>query len=179
MFFQFLYWFLKFCQDDKHLKISILVWTVTVFKLGNNATSHSRLGSALRRTGRGVLITMGSVWGDKSHEREGFTPVMFVAGLWSLWERLTSTQFGSTVAMFLSARVVARSSRQTKASTDTRSFFFIAIHNTGRVFCNFFMWSKGVGEEKDCSLHIQKKDRHPLSSRLEIFYLVFNLKKNL
>ena len=84
------------------------------------ATTPSRLGSALRSKRRGALICwhldikkfQGPVceeiqvvagWdqcGGTNHTRgRGLTPVMSVTRLLSHWERLTSTQFGSTVAM--------------------------------------------------------------------------------
>ena len=51
----------------------------------------------------------------------GFTPVTSVTKLSSLCKCLASTKFGSTVAMCLPARVVARSSTPTTASTYTIS----------------------------------------------------------
>ena len=51
----------------------------------------------------------------------GLIPIMTVTRLSSLCERLTSTHFGSTVAMCFSARVVAKCSKPTTTSTDTRS----------------------------------------------------------
>ena len=58
--------------------------------------------------------------GRTKHMRDkGFTHVMSVTRLSSLYKHLTSIQSGSTLAMCLSARVVARSSRTTTALTDT------------------------------------------------------------
>jgi hypothetical protein len=57
---------------------------------------------------------------------------MSVAKLSSLCKCLASTEFGSTVAMCLPARVVARSSTPTTASTDTISWC-VASLTTGRV----------------------------------------------
>ena len=159
----------------------------------SSATSPSRLGSALRSTWRGVLICwhldlkmsravcegihVVAGWdqcGRTKHMREkGFTPVMSVTRLSSLCKRLTSTQFGSTVAMCLSARVVGRSSRPTTASTDTRSFLVECL-TTGRVFATSLCRARGGEEEKDCSVQLQEEGRHPLPSQLEIYYLVFN-----
>ena len=116
----------------------------------SSATSPSRLGSTFRSTWRGVHLDlkmsraglwgksccywMGSLWGDKAQKRErGFTPVMYVTMLSSLCKRLTSTYFGSTVAMCLSARVVTRSSRPTTASTNTRSLLASSL-TTWRTF---------------------------------------------
>ena len=61
------------------------------------------------------------------------TPVINVTKLSSLCKCLASTKFGSTVAMCLPARVVARSSTPTTASTDTISLC-VASLTTGRVF---------------------------------------------
>ena len=58
---------------------------------------------------------------------------MYVTRLLGLWERLTSTYFGSTVTMCLSARVVARSSRPATPSTDKKNFFGLKL-TTGRAF---------------------------------------------
>ena len=111
--------FKKYCKTDiwlsyRHTEGSAL----------SSATSPSRRGSALRSTWRGVLIFwqldlqvsraglwgkssycwIGSVWGDKTQERERrFTPVMSVTKLSSLCKCLVSTQLGSTVAMCLFA----------------------------------------------------------------------------
>ena len=37
---------------------------------------------------------------------------------------------------------------------------------------------KGGGEEMDGSVQLQEEGRHPLPSQFEIFYLVFNNRKN-
>ena len=65
------------------------------------------------------------------HKREiWFTPVVGVTRLSSLCKHLTSTQFGSTVAMCLSARVGAR---RTTLSTDT-TILCVASLTIGRYF---------------------------------------------
>ena len=43
-------------------------------------------------------------------------------------------------------------------------------------FCNFSMWGKGGGEEKDGSVQLQEEGRHPLPSQLEINYLLYKQK---
>ena len=64
----------------------------------------------------------------QEHKRErGFILVMSVTRLSSLCQRLTSTKFGGTVTMCLSARVVARISIQTTESTDTTTTFFFFV----------------------------------------------------
>ena len=40
-------------------------------------------------------------------------------------------------------------------------------------FCNFSMWGKGGGEEKDGSVQLKEEGRHFLQSQLEICYLLF------
>ena len=65
----------------------------------------------------------------KQKREWGFNPVMSVTRLLSLCQQLTST--GSTAAMSLFARVVARSSRPITASTDTRSLC-VASLSAGR-----------------------------------------------
>ena len=67
---------------------------------------------------------MGSVLGDKDRERNY---------LCNACDSLTRTNLGSTVAMCLSARVVARSSNKTTSSTDTRSLCVTSL-TTGRAF---------------------------------------------
>ena len=62
-----------------------------------------------------MLLLDGISVGGTKHKRErGFTPVLSVTKLSSLCKCLASTKFGRTVAMCLSERVVARSSRPTK-----------------------------------------------------------------
>ena len=57
-----------------------------------------------------MLLLDGISVGGTKHKRErGFTPVMSVIKLSSHCKCLASTKFGSTVAMCLPARVVARS----------------------------------------------------------------------
>ena len=63
--------------------------------------------------------------------------------------------------MYLSARVVARSSRPTTASTDTS--FLVASLITGSAF-----------EKKDGFVQLKEEGRHPLPSQSEIYYLLFN-----
>ena len=68
------------------------------------------------------------------HKRERrFISEMSMASVLFRCQRLTSTKFCSTVAMCLSARVVAKSSRSTKASTDTRSLSAASLA-IGRAF---------------------------------------------
>ena len=66
--------------------------------------------------------------------------------------------------MYLSARVVARSSRPTTASTDTS--FLVASLITGSAF-----------EKKDGFVQLKEEGRHPLPSQSEIYYLLFNNNK--
>ena len=72
---------------------------------------------------REIMLSLNgiSVGGCKAQERERVHPVMSVTKLSSLYKCLASTIFDSTVAMCLRARVVARSSTPTTASTDTIS----------------------------------------------------------
>ena len=121
---------------------------------------------------------MGSVGGDKAQEREGgFTPLMSVTKLSSLYKCLASTKFGSAVAMCLPAGVVARCSTPTTASTGTISLC-VARLTTGRVFAtspcrartsieeiilNLNVWGLG-GEVEDGSGQLEEEGRHPLPS---------------
>ena len=109
----------------------------------SSTASFSRQGSALRGTWIGVLICcqldlqvlmaglwgksygrwMGSVWGTKNKREKGFTSVMSVTKLSSLYQCLSSTKFGSRVAMCLPATVVTRSSTTKTALTDTISLY--------------------------------------------------------
>ena len=73
-----------------------------------------------------------SVGGQSTRDR-GFTPVMSVAMLSSLCNCLASTNFGSTVAMCLPARDVAKSLTPTTASTETISLC-VARLTAGTVF---------------------------------------------
>ena len=67
------------------------------------------------------MVTGQDQCGWTKHKRErGFTHAMSVTRLSSLCHCLTSTKFGSTGAMQLIARVVARSSTPTTGSTNTR-----------------------------------------------------------
>ena len=94
---------------------------------------------------------------------------MTVTRLSSLCKHLTSTQYVSTVAMCLSARVVARSSRPTSASTDTRIFLVASL--TGRAFATYPCGARG--KEGKVWFWVQEEGRHPLPSPLDIYYLVF------
>ena len=71
--------------------------------------------------------------GEKAQNRDRVHPAMVVTRHSSLCQRLTSTNFGSTVAMCLSAKVVARSSRPTTSSTDKRSLCLASL-TTGKAF---------------------------------------------
>ena len=65
---------------------------------------------------------------------KGFTPVMSVTRLSSLCQRLTSTNFGITVAMCLYARFVARSSTQ-KYSIDRQKKLVCGKPHHRKSFC--------------------------------------------
>ena len=68
-----------------------------------------------------LLLDGFSVEGQSTGEREsGLTPVISVTRLSVLCQHITSKTFGRILAMCLSARVVARSSTPTTASTDTK-----------------------------------------------------------
>ena len=112
--------------------------------------------------------------------------VMCVTKLLSICKCLASIKFGSTVAMCLPAKVVARGSTPTTASTDTISLCVAGL-NTGRVFAtspcearttieeiifNLNVWGGGE-EEEDCSGQLQEEGRHPLPSQMEINHVVF------
>ena len=56
-----------------------------------------------------LLLEGISVWGQSTGERERFHPCNVCTKLSSLCKSLASKKFGSTVAMWLPARVVARS----------------------------------------------------------------------
>ena len=96
---------------------------------------------------------MGSVWGDKAHEREGVHPVMFVTKLSSLCKCLASKKFGSTVVMSLPARVVARSSTPSTASTDSISLCVTSL-TTRRVFATSQCWARTTIEEIILNLNV-------------------------
>ena len=88
------------------------------------ATSPSRLQSALRSIWRGVLVW----WHlDMKKLRAGLWGNSCCYWMGSVWgyKAKRSTPFGSRVAMCLSARVVAKISRPTIASTNIRSFLLL------------------------------------------------------
>ena len=78
-----------------------------------------------------MLLDGISVGGTKHKRDKGFTSVMSVTKLSSFCKCLASTKFGSTVAMCLPSRVVARSSTPITASTDT-IILCVASLTTGR-----------------------------------------------
>ena len=118
-----------------------------------SARSPSRQGSGLGSTRKRVAIYwhldlrvlrvglwvnscccwMGSVWRDKAQERERVQPCNVCEKAFKFCQRLNRPKFGRKVAIFLSARVVTRSSRSTKISTYTRSLW-VASLTTGRAF---------------------------------------------
>ena len=99
----------------------------------------------------------------KKHRRnkreKGFTNINSVTRLSSLCQPLTSTNFGSIVAMCLSATVVTRSSRPTTPSTDTRSLC-VASLTTGRAFATSPCVARTTIDEI-----VQEEGRHPLPSQ--------------
>ena len=105
----------------------------------------------------------------------GFTPVMSVTKLSSLCNCLGSTKFGSTVAMCLPAKVVARSSTQTTASTDTISLC-VASLTAGRVFATSPCVARTTIEEIILKLNVwreEERNRAVLDSsrkRADILY---------
>ena len=129
------------------------MWIITSFplfklKVNNWQFKHSCASldlKASRAVCEGIHVVAG--WGQcgrTKHMREkGFTPVMSVTRLSSFCKRLTSTHFGSKVAMCLSARIVARSSRPTKASTDTRRFLVARLTTSQlEIYYNVFFLIK-------------------------------------
>ena len=80
-----------------------------------------------------LLLDGISVGGQSTRER-GFTPVMSVKKLSSLGKCLASIKFGSSAAMCSPARVVARSSDPTTASTDTISLCVVSFTSHERDF---------------------------------------------
>ena len=111
-----------------HRRISFAICYITFntrFSLKEHMKSEAHLlapgpaGVKGRFVGEFMLL----LDGNSERQREtGFTSVMSVTRISSLCQRITSTRFGSTLAMCVSARLVARSSKPTVASTDTRSF---------------------------------------------------------
>ena len=105
---------------------------------------------------------------------------MSVTKLPSHCKCLASTKFGSTVAMCLPARVVARSSTPTTASTDTISLY-VASLTTGRVLATSPSGARGDhpkservrggGEEKVGPGQFQEEGRHLLPSQMKIYYV--------
>ena len=92
--------------------------------------------------------------GETKHKRErGITPVMSVAKLTSLCKCLANTNFGSTVAICLPARVVAKSSTSTTASSDTISLC-VASLTTGRVFATSSCGARTTIEEIIINLNV-------------------------
>ena len=99
----------------------------------------------------------------------------------------SSTKFGSTVAVCLPARVLARSSTPTTASTDTISLCVTSL-TTGRVLAISPCWARTTIEEIILNLNVwgeEERKRTALASsrkRAEILYplkwkfivLVFN-----
>ena len=102
---------------------------------------------------------MGSLWGNKANKREMVHPVMAVTMILSLCGHLTSTQFGSTLAMGLYARVVARGSRPTTASADARSFF-VASLAAGKYFATFPCGARGEEEKRMVLSRSRKREDH-------------------
>ena len=74
-----------------------------------------------------LLLDGISVGGGQSIRERGFTSIMSVTMFSSLCKCLASTMFGSTVAMCLSARVVARRSTPTAALRDTISLCLASL----------------------------------------------------
>ena len=102
---------------------------------------------------------------------------MSVTRLSSLCERLTSTRFGSTVAMCLSARVVARSSRPTTASTDTRSLC-VASLTTGRALSTSLCGARTTIEEIILYLNMrgeEERKRTVLASSRKRAHILYHL----
>ena len=63
---------------------------------------------------------------------------------------------------------------KTNNSANRQKKLFGFKPNHRKSFCNFSMWGKGGGEEKDGYLQLQEEGRHPLPSHVGIYYLVFN-----
>ena len=55
----------------------------------------------------------------------------------------------------------------------SKKLFHFKLHHR-KSFCNFSMWGKGEGEEKDVSVQLQEEGKHPLQSKLEIYYLLLS-----
>ena len=83
----------------------------------------------------------------------------------SLCKRITRTQFGSRVAMHLSAMIVA-----TNNSIDRQKHFLVVIVTTSRPIVTF---PYGAKEENEGSVQIQEEERDPLPSQLKICNLFF------
>ena len=128
-----------------------------------------------------MLFLDGFCVGGTQHKRErGCTLVMSVKKLSSLCKCLASTKFGSTLAMCLPARVVARSSTPTTASTDTISLC-VASLTKGRVFATSLCGARTTIEEIVLNLKAWREEERK-SMVLPILYpfkwksilLVFN-----
>ena len=111
-----------------HRRISFTICYITFntrfsLKMHMKSEAHLLAPGPAGVKGRFVGEFMLLLDGNSERQREtGFTSVMSVTRISSLCQRITSTRFGSTLAMCVSARVVARSSTPTVAYTDTRSF---------------------------------------------------------
>ena len=90
-----------------------------------------------------MLLLNGISVGETKHKRErGFIHVMSVTRLSILCQRLTSIKFGSTARSCVCLqRVVARSSTQTTASTETKSLC-VASHTIERAFATSPCWAR-------------------------------------
>jgi hypothetical protein len=123
-----------------------------------------------------MLLLDGTSVGGTTHKRErGFTPVMFVTKLLSLCKCLARTKVSSTVAVCLPARVVAKSSTPTTASTDTISLCMTSL-TTGRVFAISPCGARTTVEEIILNLNVwgeEERKRIALASsrkRADILY---------
>ena len=103
---------------------------------------------------------------------------MSVTKLSSLCKFLASTKFGSPVAMCLSARVVARVSTPTTASTDSISLC-VASHTTGRVFATSLCGARTSIEEIILKLNVwgeEQRKRTVLASSRKRAYVLYPVK---
>ena len=125
-----------------------------------------------------MLLLNGISVGGQSMRERGFISVMSVTKLSSLSKCLASTKFGSTVAMCLPARVVARSSTPTTASTDTIDLCLASL-TAGRVFATSQCGARTTIEEIILNLDVwgeEERKRIVLASSRKRADILFPLK---
>ena len=177
----------KYCKTDIWFVICYITFKTRIsfkehMKRGTHLLAPGPAGVKDRFVREIMSLLDGWMAGGQSTRDRGFTPEMSVTKLSSLCNCLSSTKFGSTVAMCLPARVVARSLTPTTASTETKSLC-VASLTTGRVFVTSPCGARttieeiivklNVWGEEDVSGQLQEQGRHPLPSQIKIYVCWF------